>query len=44
MRTSAKWELYEPFPESTNPDNIIKIVKEDQYACFSGQKLKVIMG
>lgn len=36
MRASGKWELYEPFPDSTNLDNIIEIVKEDQYACFYG--------
>jgi len=36
MRASGKWEIYEPFPESTYLDKIIEIIKEDKHACFFG--------
>jgi len=36
MRASGKWELYEPFPESTHLEKMISIIKEDKYACFYG--------
>lgn len=36
MRASGKWELYEPFPESTHLDNIIDTIREDKHGCFYG--------
>jgi len=36
MRASGKWELYEPFPESTHLERIIEIIKEDKHCCFYG--------
>jgi hypothetical protein len=36
MRASGKWELYEPFPESTYLDKIIEVIKEDKHGCFLG--------
>ena len=36
MRASGKWEIYEPFPESSYLDKIIEIIKEDKHACFFG--------
>ncbi|MBL4939457.1 MAG: DUF3024 domain-containing protein [Lutibacter sp.] len=36
MRASGKWELYEPFPESTRLEKIIEIIKEDKHGCFYG--------
>ena len=36
MRASGKWELYEPFPNSTHLEKIIEIIKEDTYGCFFG--------
>ncbi|MCL7765426.1 DUF3024 domain-containing protein [Polaribacter sp. Z014] len=36
MRASGKWELYEPFPESTHIGKIIEIIKEDKHGCFYG--------
>lgn len=34
MRSSGKWELYEPFPDSTHLENIIKTIEEDKHGCF----------
>lgn len=36
MRASGNWELYEPFPTSTQLDKLIEIIKEDKNACFFG--------
>ncbi|WP_188459091.1 DUF3024 domain-containing protein [Psychroflexus planctonicus] len=36
MRASGHWELYQPFPTSTQLDKIIEIIKEDKHACFFG--------
>ena len=36
MRASGKWELYEPFPESTHLEQILDIIKEDTHYCFFG--------
>lgn len=36
MRASGKWELYEPFPESTHLQKIIEIIKADKHGCFYG--------
>jgi len=36
MRASGKWQSYEPFPESTNLDEILVIIDEDSYGCFKG--------
>ena len=36
MRASGKWEIYEPFPESSHLDKIIEIIKEDKHSCFFG--------
>ena len=36
MRASGKWELYEPFPESTHLEKIIEVIKEDKHGCFYG--------
>lgn len=34
MRTSGKWELYEPFPSATHLNKILKVVEEDKHGCF----------
>lgn len=36
MRANEKWELYEPFPESTHLDKIINVIREDKHSCFFG--------
>ena len=36
MRANRKWEIYEPFPESTHLEKIIDIIKEDKHSCFFG--------
>jgi len=36
MRASGKWELYEPFSESTYLEKIIEVIEEDKYGCFYG--------
>jgi hypothetical protein len=36
MRASGKYELYEPFPESSNLYNIIDVLTEDKHGCFHG--------
>ena len=36
MRASGKWELYEPFAESTHLDKIIEVIREDKHGCFFG--------
>lgn len=36
MRASGKWELYEPFSESTHLGQIIEVIKEDKNGCFYG--------
>jgi len=36
MRANGKWELYEPFPESTYLDKMFEIIKEDKHNCFFG--------
>jgi len=36
MRASGKWEIYEPFPESTHLERIIDVIKEDKHSCFFG--------
>ncbi|MFT7298830.1 MAG: hypothetical protein ACI9WO_001648 [Sphingobacteriales bacterium] len=36
MRASGKWELYEPFPNSSHLEGIIEIIKEDKHGCFYG--------
>lgn len=36
MRSSGKWELYEPFPTATNLQDLLKVVKQDSHSCFFG--------
>jgi len=36
MRANEKWELYEPFSESTYIDKIIEVIKKDKHGCFFG--------
>lgn len=36
MRASGKWERYEPFPKATHLDEIIKVIENDEHACFYG--------
>lgn len=36
MRTSGKWELYEPFPKSATLQKVLNEIKNDAYACFFG--------
>ena len=36
MRANGKWELYDPFPESSHLVKIIEIIKEDKLGCFFG--------
>ena len=35
-RASGKWVSYEPFPESSNLDDIINCIEGDAYGCFYG--------
>jgi hypothetical protein len=35
-RASGKWELYEPFPESSYLEKIIEEIEADVYGCFFG--------
>ena len=36
MRASGKWQSYEPFPESSNLEELLSIIDEDSYGCFKG--------
>lgn len=36
MRASLKWELYEPFPESSHLQELLDVVAADQHYCFKG--------
>ncbi|SMD00383.1 DUF3024 domain-containing protein [Pedobacter nyackensis] len=36
LRGSRKWEAYEPLPESTNLQELLTDIKNDEYACFFG--------
>ena len=36
LRASGKWELYKPQPEVKDLSDFLKIVEEDEYACFWG--------
>ena len=36
MRSSGKWDLYEPFPTATNLQDLLKEVKIDSHSCFFG--------
>ena len=36
MRASGKWELYEPHPIADNLQDLLAIIKEDQFHCFFG--------
>lgn len=36
MRASGKWQSYEPFPESSNLEELLSIISEDSYGCFKG--------
>jgi len=36
MRASGKWDPYEPLPQSTNVDTILKTIESDEYGCFYG--------
>ena len=36
MRASGKWQSYEPFPNSTNLQEILDCVDADAYGCFRG--------
>ena len=36
QRASLKWELYEPFPESTHLQKLLDVVTEDGCGCFRG--------
>ena len=36
MLSDESWQLYEPFPESTNLDDIIEVIKKDKHHCFFG--------
>jgi hypothetical protein len=36
MRGNLKWELYEPFPNSSHLNKILEIIQEDKYGCFYG--------
>ena len=36
QRASLKWELYEPFPESSHLQKLLDVVAEDGYGCFKG--------
>lgn len=36
MRSSGKWELYDPHPIADNLQDLLAIIKEDQFHCFFG--------
>jgi len=36
MRASGNWEIYEPFPKSSNLQKMLEVVKEDKNYCFFG--------
>ncbi len=36
MRASGKWQSYEPLPECSNVDTILKCIEEDAFGCFYG--------
>lgn len=36
MRSSGKWEIYEPFPTATNLQDLLNEIKEDTHSCFFG--------
>lgn len=36
MRSSGKWEAYQPQPESTNVQKLLTEIKNDAYGCFFG--------
>lgn len=36
MRSSGKWEIYEPFPTATHLQDLLKEIKEDTHSCFFG--------
>lgn len=36
LRASGKWELYEPFPESSHLQKLLDVVEEDALYCFKG--------
>lgn len=36
MRASGKWELYDPHPIADNLQDLLAIIKEDQFHCFFG--------
>lgn len=36
MRGTLKWELYQPFPESKNLEELLEAVDRDEYSCFKG--------
>lgn len=36
MRASGKWESYEPHPTAKNLQELLTIIKADEYNCFFG--------
>ncbi|WP_300321922.1 DUF3024 domain-containing protein [Idiomarina sp.] len=36
QRADLKWHAYEPVPEVTQLRQFLKLVRDDQYACFFG--------
>jgi hypothetical protein len=36
MRASGAWKLYEPYPESKYLEQILEVIKNDEYGCFFG--------
>jgi len=36
FRASEKWELYEPFPNSSHLSAILDCIKKDKHGCFFG--------
>jgi len=36
MRANGNWELYQPFPQSSNLQQILEVIKEDKHHCFFG--------
>ena len=36
MRSSGKWELYDPHPYANNLLELLTVIKEDQLSCFFG--------
>lgn len=36
MRASGKYELYEPYPESSHLSSLLDVIKEDKHFCFFG--------